>query len=57
MWRYFGIGKEKKCGYLYVIFLLKLNIILPYSATSKDETNKASMKSKKKHQQSCFVLK
>ena len=47
MWRYFGIGKGKRSDYSIVTFLPKIDVILPYSATSKDETNKASVKSKK----------
>ena len=49
MWRYFGIGKGKRWDYSNVTFLPKIDIILSYSAKSKGETNKASMKSKKPH--------
>ena len=46
MWRYFGTGKGKRWDYSNVTFLPIIDIILPYSATSKYETNKAPMKSK-----------
>ena len=48
MWRHFRIGKGKRWDYSNVTFLPKIDI-LPYCATSKDKTNKASMKSKKTH--------
>ena len=46
-WSYVGTGKGKRWDYSNVTFLPKTDIILLYSATSKYETNKASMKSKK----------